>query len=245
MKNIKKILDSIIPKKIKNHYGKKALDSYKESLIFSNLSYSQEGEDIFLSRIFEGKKNGFYVDIGAHHPQRFSNTYLFYLKGWKGINIDPMPESMQEFNNLRSRDVNLEIGISREKQTLTYYIFNEPALNTFSYKEAVLKDGINNGQFYIVDKKEIKTYPLAEILEKYVDNFQEIDFFSIDVEGLDLEVLQSNDWTRFRPEYILIEELRTSIDIIIEESEIYSYLKLFNYSLMHRTYNTSIYKKNE
>ena len=61
---------------------------------FGSLCYSQEGEDMILGKIFSGQKHGFYVDVGAHHPLRFSNTYLFYLKGWRGINIDAMPGSM-------------------------------------------------------------------------------------------------------------------------------------------------------
>jgi FkbM family methyltransferase len=245
MKIIKKLLDMIIPEKIKNHYGQKAINRYKQSLNFQQHCYSQEGEDVLLSRIFEGKREGFYVDIGAHHPQRFSNTYLFYLKGWKGINIDPMPEIMKEFNKSRPNDINLEIGISKEEQTLTYYIFNEPALNTFNYEEAKLKDGINDGQFYVIDKKEIKTYPLAKILEEHIDGSREIDFISVDVEGLDVEVLKSNNWNKYKPNYVLVEELRTTIDNIKNESKVCLFLQQYGYSLMYRTFNTSIYKKNE
>ena len=51
-------------------------------------SYSQDNEDLFLNEYFEKISNGFYVDIGCHHPKRFSNTYLLYKKGWKGVNID-------------------------------------------------------------------------------------------------------------------------------------------------------------
>lgn len=73
--------------------------------------YSQEGEDMVLRKIFKNQKKGFYVDIGAHHPKRFSNTHLLYKKGWKGINIDVTPGSIKLFNQLRPRDTNLELGV--------------------------------------------------------------------------------------------------------------------------------------
>ncbi|HIB94217.1 MAG TPA: SAM-dependent methyltransferase, partial [Candidatus Lambdaproteobacteria bacterium] len=94
--------------------------------------FSQEGEDVILRRIFEDQKNGFYIDIGAHHPKRFSNTYYFYDRGWEGINIDATPGSMKIFQKFRPRDINLEIAISEKEQQLTYFMFNEPALNSFS-----------------------------------------------------------------------------------------------------------------
>ena len=126
---LKQIVKIILPKNvidklniIKNNY----FDG------FSLKSYSQEGEDMILRRLFEKQKTGFYVDVGAHHPKRFSNTFFFYKKGWSGINIDAMPNSMRLFNEIRPRDTNLEIPISDKKQKLKYYMFNEPALNGFS-----------------------------------------------------------------------------------------------------------------
>ncbi len=94
-------------------------------------SYSQEGEDMILQRILGDKKHGFYVDVGAHHPRRFSNTYLFYRRGWSGINIEPNPEAMNAFQVDRERDINLQFGIAEHAENLTYYFFDEPALNTF------------------------------------------------------------------------------------------------------------------
>lgn len=94
-------------------------------------SYSQEGEDIILRRFFGLNKKGFYVDVGAHHPKRFSNKYFFYKKGWKGINIDAIPWSMNVFKKVRPRDINIEVPISSKKQKLKYYGFNESALNGF------------------------------------------------------------------------------------------------------------------
>ena len=68
---------------------------------FALKSYSQEGEDMVLSRIFSDKNKGFYVDVGAHHPIRFSNTYKFYKLGWHGINIEPNPDSFNLFTMYR------------------------------------------------------------------------------------------------------------------------------------------------
>jgi hypothetical protein len=70
---------------------------YQEPEPYLNQSYSQEGEDMVLYRTFETVKEGFYVDVGAHHPDRFSNTYKFYKQGWRGINIDAMPGGMDPF----------------------------------------------------------------------------------------------------------------------------------------------------
>ncbi|MBP1652581.1 MAG: hypothetical protein H6Q26_2738, partial [Bacteroidetes bacterium] len=93
-------------------------------------AYSSEGEDLILKRIFDNKQNGTYVDVGAHHPFRVSNTYIFYKKRWKGINIDPNPGSKAMFDRYRPLDTNLEMGVSSTRQHLTYHIFNDPALNT-------------------------------------------------------------------------------------------------------------------
>jgi hypothetical protein len=78
---------------------------------WSKHSWSQEGEDLILQRIFEGQTTGFYIDVGAHHPRRFSNTFSFYRLGWQGLNIDAMPGSMVAFEKDRPPDINLEIGI--------------------------------------------------------------------------------------------------------------------------------------
>src|SRR5688500_4139273 len=94
--------------------------------------YAQEGEDLILQLMLAWRANGFYVDVGAHHPQFDSNTYLFYKRGWSGINIDAMPNSMKLFNRLRPRDINLELAISKKSEELTYYLFNTPQLNGFS-----------------------------------------------------------------------------------------------------------------
>ena len=174
-----------------------------------NLSWSQEGEDILLDRIFKGKKNGFYVDVGAHHPMRFSNTYFFYRKGWSGINIDSMPESMKEFEKYRKRDINLELGVAQQPGILDYYVFNEPALNTFSVKTAQ-KHKSKKNNYFVKKIIKIKVKPLHEILDYHLKN-RKIDFLNVDVEGFDLNVLKSNDWSKYRPRIVLVEILENSL----------------------------------
>jgi len=203
-------------------------------------SYSQEGEDMILRRLFEKQKIGFYVDVGAHHPKRFSNTFFFYKNGWRGINIDAMPNSMYLFNKIRPRDINLEIPISDKKEKLKYYMFNEPALNGFSKELAEKRDGKDD--YKIISEKEMETSTLEEILEKHLPYDQEIDFMSIDVEGLDLQVLKSNNWRLFRPKFVLMEVLYSSINEIADSKE-YKYLAEFGYETFAKTVNTVIFQR--
>ena len=230
------------PKGLVSYYGQQAVREHKKSLKFTKLSYSQEGEDLIISRFLKSKNTGFYVDIGAHHPKRFSNTYLFYKKGWHGINIDAMPGSMVAFNKERPRDINLELAISKYSEDLIYYMFNESALNTFSEDEAHKKE--QSANYKIIEKKLIKTLPLANILDKYCPKPIEIDFMSIDVEGLDLQVLESNNWNLYKPKLILVEELeRFPIQEIVHTSSIYKFLLDLGYELTAKTMNTLFFKQ--
>jgi len=234
---LKQIVKAILPKYliekliiIKNNY----FDG------FSLKSYSQEGEDMILRRLFDKQKTGFYVDVGAHHPKRFSNTFFFYKKGWRGINIDAMPGSMSLFNKIRPKDINLEIPISDKKQKLKYYMFNEPALNGFSKELAEKRDGGDN--YKIISEKAMETSTLEDVLEKYLPSGQRIDFMSIDVEGIDLQVLKSNNWRRFKPKCVVVEILGSSISNITNSKE-QKYLAGFGYEIFAKTVNTVIFRR--
>lgn len=212
----------------------------EEACAHSLPSYSQEGEDMILRRIFDGKQYGFYVDVGAHHPQRFSNTYFFYLRGWRGINIDAMPGGMDLFNAIRPDDINIEAAIANQRRELTYYMFDEPALNSFDEE---LSHGRDKTAYNIIGKKVIVTKTLAEVLDDHLAPNRKIDFLSIDVEGLDLEVLESNNWDRYRPDCILVECADQDLEEI-EKNDVYRYLKERNYVLSAKTTNTFIFKSN-
>jgi len=209
------------------------LESYAEE------SYAQEGEDMILRRIFETQPTGFFIDVGAHHPRRFSNTYYLYKLGWSGINIDAMPGSMRLFQHLRPRDINLEIAIASEPDILTFYVFDEPALNTFDRE--VAEDRSANSPFRLLDTVTIQTRRLSAVLEEFLAPNTKIDFMSIDVEGLDLEVLKSNDWQRFRPAYLLTECLNMDI-AAIGHSTTAAFLQTQNYALFAKTMNTVFFR---
>ncbi len=237
---LKRIRQRINRSKDVSFFLREYLISSHKTYAYRNFSFSQEGEDLVLKKMFGKNKKGFYVDIGAHHPQRFSNTYLFYLKGWRGINIDSMPNSMKIFDELRHKDINIEAAISNVSEELTYYIFNESALNSFSEKLAMERDGLNN--YKIVDKVSIRTTSLSKILDKYLPQGQEITFLSIDVEGLDHQVLLSNDWSKYKPRVILVEELSMSLEDLFASSKTYSLLRSQGYELCSKTFNTSFYQ---
>lgn len=201
------IMKKYIPRVIKN-IVKRGLDCLDWDE-WACRSWSQEGEDMVLRRFFEHKKKGFYVDVGAHHPKRFSNTYWFYKKGWRGINIDAMPGSMNLFNKWRPRDINLEMGVANKSAVLDYYIFNEPALNSFSCDISKKREQ-DNGAFHIKEVIKVNVCPLREILAEHLAG-NSIDFLSVDVEGYDLDVLQSNDWSKYRPKIVLAEILNSSV----------------------------------
>jgi FkbM family methyltransferase len=203
-------------------------------------SWSQEGEDLILRRIFGGKKVGFYVDVGAHHPKRFSNTYLFYRKGWRGINIDAMPGSMRIFDSLRPRDINLEMGIGSSDGELDYYVFNEPALNGFS-KELSEQRLEADTACMLQEVVKVQVQPLSQMLDRHLNSGQEIDFMTVDVEGLDFDVLKSNDWSKYRPKFVLAEILGSSLHEI-EQSEIGQFMRDQNYVLYAKCMNTVFFK---
>lgn len=235
---MKSILKKILPKSVikfivnfKNNY----LDGYALK------SYSQEGEDMILRRIFERQSTGFYVDVGAHHPKRFSNTYFFYKKGWTGINVDAMPGGMKPFENIRSRDINIEKPISSKKQVLTYYAFNEPALNGFSKEISEARDGLNN--YKIEFTKDIETSTLEEVLDENLPSNQVIDFLSIDVEGLDFDVIKFMNIKKYRPRVILVEILGSSLSDL-QQDLIYKFLIDEDYALYAKAVNTVIFKSN-
>jgi len=221
--------------KIKNYN----LDDYYSD-DYSTKSYSQEGEDMILRRFFEKQKTGFYVDVGAHHPFRFSNTYCLYKQGWQGINIDAMPGGMSVFRQFRKRDINIESGVALNDAQFCYFVFKEKALNTFD--ENIAQQYISAG-YEISSRLQIRARPLADLLNEYLPFGQRIDLLSVDVEGFDLDVLKSNNWQLFRPRVVITEELKA---VSGEKSNtVCEFLTNVGYHEFARTFNSVFYTTTE
>ncbi|MFO7962487.1 MAG: FkbM family methyltransferase [Desulfobacterales bacterium] len=196
-------------------------------------SFAQEGEDRILRRIFEKQRNGFYVDVGAHHPFRFSNTAIFYNRGWHGINIDPLPNTINLFNRHRPRDINLEVGVADKADELTYFMFEEPALNTCN--KAVAEERKINGISNMIGSITVPILPLSNILDRYLEINRMIDFMTIDAEGMDFEVLKSNNWEKYTPRIVVMESLDCDTINDVLASPPVRYLNRYGYEVIAKT----------
>lgn len=167
-------------------------------------SYSQCGEDIFLvAAFFQDKRDGFYVDVGAHHPYRISNTALFHERGWHGINIDVDERAIAAFLRCRPGDINILSGVASDSGIMELHLFGEGAVNTLSPSLAEEYEKIPGRK--IIEVKPVQVHPLWKILDENLPDGQQIDLMNIDVEGLDNEVLRSNNWDKYRPVALLVE----------------------------------------
>ena len=167
------------------------------------MSHAQNFEDVILWRSLSRVQNGFYIDLGAQHPINDSVTCSFYERGWSGINIEPHKDFLELLKESRSRDLNLGCLVGARSGSINFYL-------------AMDGSGLSTGKQEFADNLRISSIPvvtesievrtLSEICEKYVRN--EIHFLKIDVEGMESEVIQGADFSRFRPWIVLVESFK-------------------------------------
>lgn len=166
-------------------------------------SYSQCGEDLIVQYVFilKGIRHPSYLDIGANDPFFLNNTTIFYNRGCRGINIDANPQLIEKFKVHRPGDQNLNMGIGPREDELDFYIFKDHTLSTFSKEEA---DKVTTKENFVEQVIKVKLTTIDKILATYF-NGKFPDFLSLDVEGLDFEILKSLDFEKYWPKVICVE----------------------------------------
>ena len=172
------------------------LSILKKKIYSSKKSYSFGGCDLLIDYIFKSKKKGFYLDVGCQHPVSNNNTYLLYKRGWSGINIDLDPKNIRLFNLERPNEINICKCVSSNNSKKDLFFFH-PGSPINSLEKKTIK---NKSNFSL---KKIKTFTLNSILED--QKIRHIDYFNLDVEGHEIDILKNFDIKYYKPKVISVE----------------------------------------
>lgn len=212
----------------------------------AHISYSQFGEDLAIISILETHKRaeaGYYIDAGAFHPFLYSNTALLHMfKGWKGVNIDANPDVISAFNDARPNDHNILAALNDVESQLQYAMFNHGAVNSLDPKMIDRQERTAGSPFKVVKRVEMTTKRLDQILSEVSDVPDDIGLLSVDCEGLDFNVLNSLNLTRYRPFLIAVETHGMNLSNP-SKSTSHQLLTENGYDLISHVFVTSIYKR--
>ena len=215
----------------------KILSLYRQTFLkkINKDFYSQFGEDKILFEIIpKAMLKGFYVDVGCFHPKKYSNTYMLYKRGWRGVNIDMEEDKINTFKIARPGDFNYLGAISDKIENVK--IFRN---QKFGVSSTINNNVINEND--IIDENHIETTTLNKVLELSPFKNKEIDLLNIDTEGNDFKVLKSLDFKIYNPKIVIIEtHLKNIHEIIL--SEPYKYLIDKNYNLVSWNIYSLIFK---
>jgi FkbM family methyltransferase len=177
----------------------------------ARLSYSQCGEDIIIADVLAalGIFKPSYIDIGAHAPVYLSNTYLFYRRGCQGVCIEPNPCLLRNIHRKRPRDICLNAGIGTSTLTeAPFYLMTTNTLSTFSKESAEHLAAHSREKIKKIINVPLLT--LEAVIKRHLPSGP--DFISLDVEGVDLAILQSFDFSKHRPPVFCVETLTYTED---------------------------------
>ena len=208
---------------------------YRPKIFFPKKNYSMFGEDKFINNYFRKKSKGFYIDVGCYHPLEGNNTQLLYKKGWSGINLDINHFSIELFKFFRKRDININSGVSNKKNRLIMYFRKEiNMLNTLD--ENIAKIHFKNGY----NKKYVQVNSLNFFISKYFKKLEKIDFINIDVEGLELNVLKSLNFTIYKPQLVCVEIHNYKK---LKSNSVYNFLVKKGYQVVWKNKYSFIFEK--
>jgi len=198
-------------------------------------TYSMHGEDLVIAEYFKDLSKGIYIDLGCYHPIQYNNTMLLYQKGWTGINVDVSDFSIKLFNFCRPKDLNLNTAVSSKNEEVNLYYQKD-----LSQLSTLVKSQSRIAFQGEIKERKVSSKTLTSLLDNSVYKNKQIHFLDLDVEGADLDVLKSLDFSKYHPKLICVEILSKDMNINkknfieinskeIEKSEIYMFLTKQNY----------------
>ncbi len=175
-------------------------------------TYSQAGEDLIIYYFFNsiGLKNPTYLDIGTNNPIYGNNTFLFYKRGSRGVCIEADPSLFPMIQKERVGDVCINAGVTFNEETnADFYIFEESAHNTLSKEEAEYRNKVSNFKL-----KQVLNIPLININKLIEEQFhgKSPNIISLDVEGVDFDILKTLDFSKYMPDIFCVETLKYPLD---------------------------------
>jgi FkbM family methyltransferase len=165
------------------------------------VSYAQNFEDVMIQRLFEPGHLGFYLDIGAAHPEKMSVTCHFYKNGWSGVNVEPVGVFHALLQEARPRDVNLRFAVGDTPGASQFFEISGQAENSTLNPEIATALEATGAT---ASTTMVEVIRLDQLCDRFVGS-RTIDFLKIDTEGGELSVLRSGDWARYRPRLVVIE----------------------------------------
>ena len=218
----------ILPKSFKRSNVYKKLYVFQKAFLLrektSKIHYGQFAEDVAVSKLFPKLNNGFFVDVGCFHPLKYSNTWILYKRGWRGINIDIDQVKIDVFDLKRPEDTNIACGISNTEGEVDCYTDGEYSLTTTFDKKFASRNSK-----YTMQKKYSRK--LTNVIDSTKYKARQIDFLNIDAEGHDFEVLSSLDLTIYKPKIVAIESHSRWFSEV-ENTDSYKYLTERGYELV-------------
>lgn len=211
-----------------------------------SFSFSNDGEDFALMKYLAKIKNGKYIDIGSHRPVKISNTFLFYLLGWNGICVDPLPTLKNKYRFIRRRDKFINAAVfgskSISKEDFNFYYYKNHTDNS-TFDPARVKELSTNFGREPTSVISVPKITVAEILSSSEDFFREskeIQLLNLDIEGFEVDILEDLFSHNVFPWVVCVEELGQMAETL-QNGEIYKLMKNNGYILGSRTFLSSIY----
>lgn len=191
-------------------------------------SYAQSGEDAIvlaeLTRI--GEMEGVYIDVGANHPTRLSNTYLFYRSGLRGIVIEPADPLLQLHRSFRPGDVQIKTACG-----------DRPTVAPFLHAASHVLSGFATPRLKaspLLFKEYMPVLRLDDIVPGVTN--EPIFLLSIDVEGYDMQVAQGACKTLTRSRFVIIEGSP-------DDQEMIKYFKTLGFAVFATTPHNVVFRR--